>query len=1044
VARDFGYLGTSRLLARLDAALTTMEGLERHRGHFFNWYDTETLQPLRPHYISTVDSGNLAGQLLALRAGLLALADQPVLARGWRDGVHDTFGVLMESLGQSAPSGVALGGGDALANGGTLASEDGLSNAVARFANVLQRHHDRPPLSQPDWRAMADEFADGATAILLALDGDGAAIPTAPSDDTVHPVESDSVYWARLLTEHCRDGVDELNALCSTTRDDIGLVGLPTLRSLAVPPAARAGGIGGTVETAGTANAATRATAQARLYAIDDLAERAGALADMEQSFLYDDSRHLMTIGYNVDERRVDSGYYDLLASEARLGVFVAIAQGHIPQESWFALGRLLTSAAGEPVLLSWSGSMFEYLMPMLLMPSYENTLLDQSCQGAVQRQIEYGAERGVPWGISESGYNATDTALNYQYRAFGVPGLGLKRGLAEDLVIAPYASMMALMVAPEEACENLQRLTALGAAGRYGLYEAIDYTASRLPRGQSSAVVRSFMAHHQGMGLLALAHLLQERPMQRHFEADAQLQATLLLLQERVPRVTVFQPDIDSRAGRRSAVEASKAAIRVIADPDTPTPEVQLLSNGRYHVMVTQAGGGYSRWKDLAVTRWSEDTTCDAWGNFCYLRDLANGNFWSTAHQPTANTGENYEAIFSEGRAEFRRRDSGIDTHTEIVVSPEDDIELRRLRITNNSRMRRTIEITSYTEVVLAQPAADALHPAFSKLFVQTEILEHPAAVLCTRRPRSPDEATPWLFQLMAVHGVRGPGASEAKVVGAISHETDRARFIGRGRDLRSPQALVTAGALSNSAGSVLDPVAASRCVITLVPDQAVVIDMVYGMAESRGACLALAEKYQDRRLADRVFELAWTHAQVVLRQLNVSETEAQLYGRLAGAVIYTQPGLRADPSVLVRNRRGQSGLWGYAISGDLPIVLLQIGSADNIELVRQLVQAHAWWRLKGLAVDLVIWNEERDIYRQRLQEQILGLITAGVEAHVIDRPGGIFVRHVEQIAHEDRILLQSIARAVFTDSRGSLAEQVNRRPLRERRAAPFAPARL
>ncbi|MGH8797679.1 MAG: glucoamylase family protein, partial [Caldimonas sp.] len=729
--------------------------------------------------------------------------------------------------------------------------------------------------------------------------------------------------------------------------------------------------------------------------------------------------------------------------SEARLGVFVAIAQGQIAQESWFALGRLLTSAGGEPVLLSWSGSMFEYLMPMLLMPNYENTLLDQTCNGAVRRQIKYGAQRGVPWGISESGYNATDAALNYQYRAFGVPGLGLKRGLAEDLVVAPYASMMALMVAPEEACENLHRLAAAGAAGRYGLYEAIDYTASRLPRGHNSAVVRSFMAHHQGMGLLALAHLLQDRPMQRHFEADAHLQATLLLLQERVPRITVFQPEIDERSGRRSEVDVDKAPIRVITDPDTPTPEVQLLSNGRYHVMVTQSGGGYSRWKDLAVTRWHEDTTRDAWGSYCYLRDTASGEVWSTAHQPTRTSGEHYEAIFSEGRAEFRRRDHGIDTHTEIVVSPEDDIELRRLRISNNSRSRRTIEVTTYTEIVLANPVADALHPAFSKLFVQTEILARPAAVLCTRRPRAPDEATPWMFQLMAAHVVRVPGAGEAKV-GAISHETDRARFLGRGNAGQWPQALQTSGALSNSAGSVLDPVAASRCVITLAPEQAVTIDIVYGVGENRAACLALAEKYQDRRLADRVFELAWTHAQVVLRQLNASEADAQLYGRLAGAVIYVQAGMRADASVLLRNRRGQSGLWGYAISGDLPIVLVQIGSADNIELVRQLVQAHAWWRLKGLAVDLVIWNEERDIYRQRLQEQIMGLIAGGVEAHVIDRPGGIFVRHVEQIAHEDRVLLQSVARAVFSDSRGTLAEQVNRRPPRERRSAPFAATRL
>ena len=991
-ARDFGYVGTGELLTRLDAALTTMEALERHRGHFFNWYDTQTMQPLRPHYVSTVDSGNLAGQLLTLRSGLLALADQPVLVRDWYAGVHDSFAVLRESLVPSPASPAAAS-----------------TAALAQLEQALQRHRNSPPLTAQAWHAMLEEFDLGATMILALIELEAGA-----------GADNEGLYWARVLARHCRAGRAELLWFAPTADAQSWPGGMPTLRHLAT----------------------LHDSARLRLQAIDELADRAGALAEMEQDFLFDDARYLFTIGYNVDERRADLGSYDLLASEARLGIFVAIALGQIGQESWFALGRSLTSTAGTPVLLSWSGSMFEYLMPMLLMPSYDNTLLDQTCRAAVQRQIEYGAERGVPWGISESGYNATDTALNYQYRAFGVPGLGLKRGLGDDLVVAPYASMMALMVAPGEACANLQSLATLGAAGRYGLYEAIDYTVARLPRGHKSGVVRSFMAHHQGMGLLALAHLLLARPMQRHFEADPRLQATLLLLQERAPRGATFQPDIDARAGLRVATDTDQTPMRVIAGADTPAPEVQLLSNGRYHVMVTNAGGGSSRWKDLAVTRWQEDATRDAAGSFCYLRDVAGGAVWSATHQPTLASAAHYEAIFTEGRAEFRRHDDGIDTHTEIAVSPEDDIELRRYRITNNSGVRRTIEITSYTEVVLAQAAADTLHPAFSKLFVQTEILERPAAVLCARRPRSPEEATPWMVQLMVAHGVRAPAGVQS-LVSPISHETDRARFIGRANDLQSPLALRTGGPLSNTVGSVLDPIAASRCTITLAPDQSVLIDVVVGMADSRAACVALAEKYQERRLADRVFELAWTHSQVVLRQLNASEADAQLYARLAGAVIHTQANLRAEASVLLRNRRGQSGLWGYAISGDLPIVLLQIANGDNIDLVRQLVQTHAWWRLKGLAVDLVIWNEERDIYRQRLQEQILGLIAAGVEAHVIDRPGGIFVRHAEQIAHEDRILLQSVARAVFSDGRGSLAEQMNRRPARERRMPPFVATR-
>jgi len=634
---------------------------------------------------------------------------------------------------------------------------------------------------------------------------------------------------------------------------------------------------------------------------------------------------------------------------------------------------------------------------------------------------------------MSESGYNTVDAALNYQYRAFGVPGLGLKRGLTEDVVVAPYASALALMVAPEAACQNLQRLAAAGLAGKYGFYEAIDYTPSRVPRAAGDArargaVVRSFMAHHQGMVLLSLAHLLLDRPMQRRFQADVRFQAAMLLLQERIPRPTAVYLESAGRFDARAPSSGPQLPMRVLATPDTLIPEVQLLSNGRYHVMVTNAGGGYSRWKDLAVTRWREDATCDHWGSFCYLRDLASGEFWSSAHQPSLKPAQTYEAIFSEARAEFRRRDHDYEIHAEIVVSSEDDIELRRLRITNRAAIARTIEVTSYAEVVLAPPAADALHPAFSNLFVQTEIARERQAILCTRRPRSAAERAPWMVHLMAVHG----GAA-AEVSAEVSYETDRSRFIGRGGTVAAPRAIDQP--LSGSEGSVLDPIVSIRRRITLEPRQSATIDMVFGIGETREACLALAAKYQDRNLADRVFDLASTHSWVTLRQINATESDAQLYGRLASSVLYANAALRAEAGLLVKNRRGQSGLWGYAISGDLPIVLLKIGDAASIELVRQLVQAHAYWRLKGLAVDLVIWNEDHAGYRQLLQDQIMGLIAAGIEAQVMERPGGIFVRRAEQISDEDRILFESVARAVISDKRGTLAEQISQRSATERR---------
>jgi cyclic beta-1,2-glucan synthetase len=1003
-AHDFGFISTGRLVERTANAMHTMKALERHRGHFYNWYDTQTLKPLQPHYVSSVDSGNLAGHLLTLRQGLLALVDEKIAGPRLFAGLADGLALVSDA---AAPPDLP---------------------EIAEISHALTLVMDVPPSTLVAVFQAIASIAKLAAKLAESLATRLAADP-----------EGQAKVWAQALVRQCEDAMADLAFIAPwasspeiyshldgfPNRD-----GIPTLRELAGAASQLPSQLPtqlATVEAQASPATGPQQTiaecsrrAAKRIAVVQRLALDADDFARMEYGFLFDKTRHLLAIGYNVDDRRRDASYYDLLASEARLSTFVAIAQGQLPQESWFALGRRLTSEGGKPILLSWSGSMFEYLMPLLVMPTYEGTLLDQTCQTAVERQIDYGDQRGVPWGMSESGYNLVDAHLNYQYRAFGVPGLGLKRGLAEDLVVAPYASVLALMVAPKEACGNLRQLAAEGCEGRYGFFEAIDYTPSRLPRGQTSALVQSFMVHHQGMSFLSLAYLLLDRPMQKYFEADRTFQATTLLLQERIPKAVAPYLHTSELAQSRTAVSATETPVRVFGTPNTFTPEVQLLSNGRYHVMITNAGGGYSRWKDLAITRWREDSTRDHWGTFCYVRDAASGTFWSTAYQPALKRSDSYEAIFSESRAEFRCRKHDLDTHMEIAVSPEDDIELRRITITNRARKRRTIDLTSYAEVVLAMPAADAQHPGFSNLFVQTEILRQRQAILCTRRPRSASEASPWMLHLMAVHGAE---------VGEISYETDRARFIGRGRTVADPKAMNNGAKLSDSEGSVLDPIVAIRQRITLEPNTSVTVNIVTGVGETREICLGLVDKYQDRRLADRVFDLAWTHSQVALQQINASEANAQLYGGLAGAILYASAALRADPSVVKNNRRGQSGLWGYSISGDLPIVLLKIRDSANTELVRQLVQAHAYWRRRGLKVDLVIWNEDHSGYRQVLNDEIMALIAAGGESNETDRPGGIFVRPADQIADEDRILVQTVARVVLTDAQGHLGDQLGQR---------------
>ncbi len=1000
-AYDFGYISTKQLIERIDNTVTTMESLSRYKGHFYNWYDTQSLKQLSPSYISTVDSGNLSGCLLTLETGINALLKERIVSTVLFNGLDDTLTLLKESL------------------------EVDDADILTEFKNCLDSANSKNPITMITTKRVLEKLSSIASNLVTTINAN-----------------SEAYLWASAIAQQCLDAIDEfntfmpwvsLNNIPENFTNFPNLEKIPTLADLAkfeslipqiesfmdsdLDPEQTSIDNKTYSELCRMIRQGSR-QAKDRVNSIQKLAQRMHNLASFKYDFLFDETRHLLSIGYNVDEHRLDNSFYDLLASEARLAYFLGIAHGHLPKESWFALGRLLNTAGGAPLLLSWSGSMFEYLMPLLLMPTYDHTLLDETCKVAVQRQIEYVKSRGLPWGISESGYNVQDLRLNYQYRAFGVPGLGLKRGLAEDLVIAPYASALALMVAPEESCVNLQQLAADGFLGKYGFYEAVDYTTSRLPRGQSYAIIRSFMAHHQGMSFLALNHLILNKKMPQRFQLDPAVQATTVLLHERIPLTDVFELSINEAAALRPDTNSGEMPVRTFETANTSSPEIQLLSNGRYHVMLTNAGGSYSSWKDLAVTRWREDSTLDNWGTFCYIRDDETGEFWSVAYQPTHKKTENYEAIFSPARVEFRCSNNDLDTHCDITVSPEDDIELRKVRITNRARRRRTICVTSYAEVVLASAISDALHPAFSNLFVQTEIIKERQAIICHRRPRATDEQVPFMFHLMTAHDAE---------IKEISYETSRADFIGRDCSIAQPQVMSTSAPLSGKAGSVLDPIVAVRYLITIEPESSALINIVTGIGETKQACLSLVEKYQDWHLAERVFELALTHSDVVLRQLNATESDAQLYGHLASSIIYPNPNLRADTSIIEKNRRGQSGLWGYSISGDLPIVLLQVQEATNIDLVRQMIQAHAYWRLKGLKTDLVIWNEDRAGYRQVLQEQILGLIAAGAEANIIDKPGGIFLRSAEQIPNEDRILIQSVARIIITDSGGSLAQQAS-----------------
>jgi len=503
---------------------------------------------------------------------------------------------------------------------------------------------------------------------------------------------------------------------------------------------------------------------------------------------------------------------------------------------------------------------------------------------------------------------------------------------------------------------------------------------------------------------------------MVQRLHADPRVQATALLLQERVPRhapITRPRPAEETQA----AAPVSAVAVRRFRSPHTRYPHAQFLSNGAYTAVVTNAGGGASFCRGKVVTRYREDSTRDPGSQFVYLRDVRSGSVWSAAYHPTEREPEDYLVTFHAERAVFRRRHEDIATQLDIAVSTEDDVEVRRLTVTNRSDRPRELEVTSYAEIVLAPAAADLAHPAFSKLFVETEYLPESAALICARRLRARDDAGVWAVHVLSVEG---------RMQGPVEWETDRGRFLGRGRGPEDPAAL-DGRALSGTTGAVLDPIVSLRQRIRLAPGGFVRLSFATGMALSRDAALGIAHKYHDPNAAARTFALAFTQAQSTLRHLGISSDDAHLFERLASRVLYADASLRAGPEVLGRNVLGQPGLWAHGISGDLPILLVRVVSDDDFPLALQVLQAQEYWRLKGLSADVVIMNEHPVSYVDDIHVQLTALLDTGPWGAWKHRPGGVFLLRGDRMTADERSLLASVARVILDGARGELSSQLD-----------------
>ena len=965
-AHDFGWIGLRETADRLEATFATLQRMERVRGHFYNWYDTQTLRPLEPKYISSVDSGNLAGHLIALARACRERSGAADQGRTRTAGVADAIAMAAAELQRlyraTEPYPAAV-------------------TAVQQALSALVTKLDRP---QSDGDATY-------TGLLADVDALTHSVRHLPVGSRVAD-SGDLVFWTDAAKR----------TLLSLQRD-----GEP----------AKAGEV----------------PINDRLLAIEAVAQDMAHA--MQFGFLLDQQRKLLSIGYRVHEDELDANCYDLLASEARLASFFAIAKGDVPASHWFRLGRAVVLVARRAALISWSGSMFEYLMPSLVMRGPTGSLIEQTSRLIVRRQIDYANGLGLPWGISESAYNVRDLELTYQYSNFGLPGLGLKRGLDANLVVAPYATALAAMVDPQAAVLNFEALAGAGGLGRYGFYEALDYTPARLPQGASVAIVKAYMAHHHGMSIVAIANVLFDGVMRSRFHAEPFIQAAELLLQERPPRdVAVSDPLISQTKSAARVRNFELPGGRRFAAVGEATPATHLLSNGQYTVMLTSAGSGYSRWGDIAVTRWREDATCDAYGSYLYLRDPETRAVWSPGVQPIGSEPDVNDIVFNEDRAVFTRRDGRLTTSLEVLVSSESNAEVRQLSLINDGPTARVIEITSYMELVLTTQGADMAHPAFAKLSVQTEFLPEFETLIATRRRRTAGEPEIWAAHLAVVSG---------DTVSGVEFETDRARFLGRNGTVRTPAAIRTGQPLTKTTGTVLDAIFALRHTLRIAPGGMARVGFWTLVAPTREALLDSIDKCRDATAFTRAATLAWTQGQVQLHHLGVDPAVAALYQRLAGHLIYASPDLRPSSETILRGAGGQPGLWSLSISGDRPILLLRIADVDHLDLVRQLLLAHEYMRMKTLSIDLVILNERSSSYVQDLQIAIEDMVRTSQSRRqpVAGNPvGGVYVVRADLMSAETRALLNAVARVVLVGQRGSLAEQLDRVPARVKPALTLA----
>lgn len=926
-ARDFGFETLSLTVEKIENLLYTVAVLPKWKGHLFNWYNINTLEVLNPQYISTVDSGNFCGDLIALKNGLLEQINTPILPA-----------CMVSEL----------------------------------RALVLQSN------LNIEFRDTYETIGDFLTAIIRTR-------------ETIRNIDTS------FRGEHRTSG--ELEKILNSIERDILEFGLGEYTfhdNVTLLQSAQSG----------------NGYAKHFIDRLSGLSKTIDILLDaVDFKPLYNEHRMLFHIGYSVTSQMLDPGCYDLMASESSLASFFAISRGEVPAKHWSKLGRPLILVKGIPAHVSWSGTMFEYLMPNLLMKNYDGTVFSDSSKAAVLQQIKYAKQMGIPWGISESQYFRFDNDSNYQYHAFGVPELRLQISYSDLLVVSPYSTMLALEYKSDEALSNLKRMKELGAYGEFGYYEAIDFSVPDPMALTPYRIVKSYMTHHMGMSLVAINNYVHNGIMRGRFHAEPIVKATESLLEEKRQThfISVSKKGYTVNIKKNNISEDDILRMRYIKAVAPPIPTVNHLSNGNYSLMITSDGDGFSDCTGMMLYRWRPDVYANT-GSYIYIKDIEKDKFWSVAYNPTKAEPEEYQVIFSHYQAEFKRRDGDIATNTIVSLSPDHNLEIRKVTLKNYGKNEKQIEITSYLEVVADSYLADLSHPAFRKLFIESEFVEETSTFL-SRRRSSEENRNPYIF-----HTVK----SDNKLLTSVKHENDRLKFIGRNKTLQNPDAVVKSMPFSNSTGFSNDPIMSISACICLEAEQTISITFITGVCEDKEDAVRISDELSISYRVDDIIEKFRQQSLMEIKYLNITGKQFNAFQNIISPLYYSSRYHRGPTENISRNWKNQSFLWRFGVSGDNPVMLLRVSSLHELWIIEGVLKAYEYLRINQVKVDLIILNEAKHGYMQELTSFLNNRTSAlRVYGEERDRPS-LFILHSYQMVPAEVDLLFTVARVVFSKETG------------------------